>query len=85
MCPKDKLLLFEAKDGWEPLCVFLNLPVPDEKFPYPRLNDTAEFKKISNILNAAGYVLAAAAAAVVGMGVYSGASYARQSRWFSVR
>ena len=39
--PPEQLLVFEAKDGWEPLCEFLDLPVPDE--PYPRTNDRAEF------------------------------------------
>ena len=39
--PSDQLLVFEAKDGWEPLCNFLNVPVPDG--PYPRTNDRAEF------------------------------------------
>jgi len=34
--PADKLLVFEAKDGWEPLCQFLGVPVPPE--PYPRVN-----------------------------------------------
>jgi hypothetical protein len=27
----------DLKDGWEPLCDFLDLPVPDESFP--RAND----------------------------------------------
>ena len=36
--PKDRLLVFEVKEGWEPLCKFLNLPKPNE--PFPRLNDT---------------------------------------------
>ncbi len=31
--PKDKLLLFEAKEGWEPLCQFLDVPVPDGEYP----------------------------------------------------
>jgi hypothetical protein len=39
--PSQQLLVFEAKDGWGPLCAFLNVPVPDE--PYPRTNDRAEF------------------------------------------
>jgi hypothetical protein len=34
--PADKLLVFQAKDGWEPLCRFLGVPVPPE--PYPRVN-----------------------------------------------
>ena len=39
--PAERLLLFEARDGWEPLCAFLGVPVPNE--PYPRLNDRASF------------------------------------------
>lgn len=35
--PKENLLEFEAKDGWEPLCAFLGKPVPDES--YPRINE----------------------------------------------
>ena len=35
--PPDRLLEFEAKDGWEPLCAFLGKPVPD--IPYPRVNE----------------------------------------------
>ncbi len=38
--PPEKLLIHHAKDGYEPLCKFLGLPVPDEK--YPRMNDTKE-------------------------------------------
>src|SRR5262249_57978783 len=34
-----RLLVFEARQGWEPLCRFLEVSVPEE--PYPRLNDTA--------------------------------------------
>lgn len=41
--PKDRLLVFEAREGWEPLCEFLGVPVPD--VPYPRVNDTAEFRR----------------------------------------
>ncbi|MEO8446635.1 MAG: sulfotransferase family protein [bacterium] len=41
--PKENLLLFNAKDGWEPLCRFLNVPVPTT--PYPVTNSTAEFLK----------------------------------------
>jgi hypothetical protein len=42
--PPEKLLVFQAKDGWEPLCAFLNVPVPVDK-PYPHLNDRANFGK----------------------------------------
>ena len=36
--PKERLLVFQASQGWEPLCQFLGLPVPDE--PFPRINDS---------------------------------------------
>ena len=36
--PEDRLLLFQAKEGWQPLCEFLGVPVPD--VPYPNINDT---------------------------------------------
>ena len=35
--PAEKLLIFQVKDGWEPLCAFLNVPVPD--VPFPHIND----------------------------------------------
>lgn len=41
--PKDKLLVFQAKDGWEPLCEFLGVPVPPE--PYPRVNSRADMNR----------------------------------------
>lgn len=41
MVPAGKLLVFEAKEGWAPLCAFLGCPVPDT--PYPRTNSKDEF------------------------------------------
>ncbi len=41
--PAERLLIFEVRDGWEPLCAFLGVPVPAGK-PFPHLNDTAEFR-----------------------------------------
>lgn len=40
--PAEQLLVFRSIDGWEPLCSFLGLPVPDG--PYPHLNDRVEFQ-----------------------------------------
>jgi hypothetical protein len=36
-----RLLEYDVKDGWAPLCAFLGVPVPDA--PYPRSNTTQEF------------------------------------------
>lgn len=35
----DRLLVFEAGQGWEPLCTFLEVPIP--KIPFPRINERA--------------------------------------------
>ena len=39
----DRLLVFDVKDGWESLCAFLDVPVPEGE-PFPRVNDTASFQ-----------------------------------------
>ena len=31
--PKDRLLVWNVKDGWEPLCTFLGKDVPDKPIP----------------------------------------------------
>jgi hypothetical protein len=41
--PAERLLVFEVSQGWQPLCDFLGVPVPDE--PFPRTNDTASFQE----------------------------------------
>jgi Sulfotransferase domain len=40
--PKEQLLVYEVKNGWEPLCSFLDLPIPDESFPH--LNKKENFR-----------------------------------------
>jgi hypothetical protein len=37
--PPDRLLVFNVKDGYKPLCQFLGVPEPAQKFPHE--NDTA--------------------------------------------
>ncbi|KZT51666.1 hypothetical protein CALCODRAFT_122649 [Calocera cornea HHB12733] len=37
--PPEILLEFNVKEGWAPLCKFLEVPVPD--IPFPHTNDTA--------------------------------------------
>lgn len=39
--PPEQLLVYDVADGWEPLCAFLEVPVPDSPFPYR--NDSARF------------------------------------------
>ena len=40
--PPEKLLVYDVKEGWEPLCAFLDVPVPDTEFP--RTNSAEEFR-----------------------------------------
>jgi hypothetical protein len=37
----DRLLIFNVRHGWEPLCAFLRVQVPEE--PFPKTNSVAEF------------------------------------------
>ncbi|MDT7799881.1 MAG: hypothetical protein QOI78_3314 [Actinomycetota bacterium] len=39
--PAEKLLVYEVREGWEPLCGFLGADVPSE--PFPRVNDSGDF------------------------------------------
>ena len=32
--PKDKLLIYDVKQGWEPLCKFLDKKTPEKPFPW---------------------------------------------------
>jgi Sulfotransferase domain len=42
--PGHRLLVYEVRQDWKPLCDFLEVHVPDE--PFPRLNDTEAFKDL---------------------------------------
>lgn len=51
--PASRLLVFEIKDGWRPLCEFSGLPEPETDFPY--VNDTEPTNQILNKIIAEGY------------------------------
>ena len=42
-CPRDRLLVFDVAEGWEPLCSFLDVPIPNR--PFPRRNDGATLRR----------------------------------------
>ena len=42
LVPKENLLEFRVQDGWEPLCKFLDQPVPKGS-PFPNVNDNSDF------------------------------------------
>ncbi len=43
--PEDRLLVYEVKEGWEPLCEFLEVEEPVDK-PFPHLNDSGDFRRM---------------------------------------
>jgi len=67
--PPERLLVYEVTQGWEPLCEFLGVPVPDE--PFPRLNDRDEMLKrirmIKRVRVAGPVVLGALALAIAAL------------------
>jgi len=38
--PRERLLIYQVRQGWAPLCAFLGVPVPDA--PFPHANSKAE-------------------------------------------
>ena len=60
----DRLLIFSADQGWEPLCKFLEVDVPD--FPFPKANERHDTKRqIRAAKIQIGIVLCGIAAAIV--------------------
>jgi len=43
--PPERLLVYSPRQGWEPLCAFLGVPVPDAAFP--RINSRDELSQTS--------------------------------------
>jgi hypothetical protein len=67
--PPERLLVYDVKEGWAPLCDFLGVEVPDE--PFPHLNDTREMRR-----RLLGLVAASAAVPILaGAGVIVALAY----------
>src|SRR5919107_845339 len=41
--PPERLLVFDVREGWAPLCDFLGVEAPDE--PFPRLNEARQMRR----------------------------------------
>ena len=59
----ERLLEFRASDGWEPLCAFLGVPVPDQ--PFPRTNDSASFQRRLRRMQSPAYVVVALGVGII--------------------
>jgi hypothetical protein len=63
--PPERLLVYEVRQGWEPLCGFLEVPVPVGR-PFPRVNDRSAFQRRVTMLTTGVYAgLGAASLAVI--------------------
>lgn len=67
--PVDQLLVFSVKEGWKPLCDFLNLPVPDTTFP--NINDRAQMLKLLGKAKIAAYGLVGCSGAALAALIYA--------------
>jgi len=47
----ERLLVYRVSEGWEPLCAFLGLAVPDD--PFPHVNSSEEFRERFRIASGA--------------------------------
>ena len=52
--PAERLLVWQVTDGWEPLCEFLEVDVPDSPFPRANDRDTYLERVIDGALGALG-------------------------------
>ena len=66
--PADTLLIYSVDQGWEPLCKFLGVPVPDGAFP--NVNDRAAFQKTIADITKGAYVILGIDALVLAAIVY---------------
>ncbi|GLA51736.1 hypothetical protein AnigIFM63604_008349 [Aspergillus niger] len=66
--PEDRLVFYDVREGWEPLCKALGKDIPD--VPFPRINDSKAIDRVAQyhikrglLRWAAGFTLAGAATA----------------------
>lgn len=65
--PAERLLVFDVREGWEPLCAFLDVPVPAA--PFPRVNDAAHMRRIVGLIRAGNIALIAGLIVLAAWGI----------------
>lgn len=71
--PKDRLLIYKASEGWEPICKFLNVDIPDIPFPYK--NKTKNMGHMSRFINAMFIILIIGIISVICSSIFWGVKY----------
>jgi hypothetical protein len=71
--PKERLLEFEPRMGWQPLCDFLEVPIPKgangSAMDYPHVNDSKQLRFVLKLVLAVGIVHWAILIALLYLGV----------------
>jgi len=71
--PKERLLVYQVKEGWEPLCKFLNIPEPEIPFPYK--NKTKNMGHMSRFINTMFIFIIVIIIAIIISSVFFGVQY----------
>jgi hypothetical protein len=53
--PAERLLVYDVKEGWKPLCEFLGVPVPDKLFPH--INERKSFIRMIRLLKVLNWLV----------------------------
>ena len=53
--PSERLLVFDVREGWGPLCAFLGVATPPDG-PFPHLNDSASIREMFELMRTEGRV-----------------------------
>ena len=48
--PKNRLLEYDVRQGWEPLCKFLGVPIPEQPFPHLNVGKQSLYKIFGKIV-----------------------------------
>lgn len=68
LVPADRLLIFSVDQGWEPLCQFLDVPVPATEFP--KVNDRAAIQQTLKAMTRGAYIILGLVIAIVAVLIY---------------
>ena len=71
--PKDRLLIYQVKEGWGPLCNFLNVEEPEIPFPYK--NKTKNMRHMSRFINSIFIAIIIIVIGVIISSVFFGVQY----------
>ena len=64
--PAERLLVYDVKEGWGPLCDFLGVEAPVDE-PFPHLNDADSFRKMIRRRMVVAAAILVGGAALIGL------------------